>query len=130
MKIAVIISLNRYQELKRLEDTLYGKAAQLVIKEGLAPESKVDNLLAKCYIMYSLKLMQMKTIIRTIMLTEARQNFSSVITNVGKHPIVISKRKKKIAVILSSRRYQELKRLEDILFGEAAQLVIKEGLAP
>ena len=54
----------------------------------------------------------------------------AVITSVEKEPITISKKKKDIAVVLSSRRYQELKRLEDILYEKAAQLAIKEGLAP
>ena len=62
--------------------------------------------------------------------TEVRQSFSSVITSVEKEPITISKKKKDIAVVLSSRRYQELKRIEDILYEKAAQLAIKEGLAP
>ena len=62
--------------------------------------------------------------------TEARQHFSSVITSVEKEPVTISKKKKDIAVVISSRRYKELKRLEDILYGKAAELAIKEGLAP
>jgi len=72
----------------------------------------------------------MGTIMKTMTSTEARQNFSAVITSVEKEPITISKKKKNIAVVLSSRRYQELKRLEDILYEKAAQLAIKEGLAP
>jgi len=62
--------------------------------------------------------------------TEARQHFSAVITGVEKEPVTISKKKKEIAVVISSRRYNELKRLEDILYGKAAELAIKEGLAP
>ncbi len=67
---------------------------------------------------------------KTMTSTEVRQSFSSVITSVEKEPITISKKKKDIAVVLSSRRYQELKRIEDILYEKAAQLAIKEGLAP
>jgi len=40
----VVISSRRYQELKRLEDILYGKAAELAIKEGFATQNEVDKL--------------------------------------------------------------------------------------
>ncbi|MDC0920046.1 hypothetical protein OAQ81_01855 [Candidatus Thioglobus sp.] len=43
--IETYMSLQRYQELTKLEDILYGKAAQLAIKEGLAPKSEVEKLL-------------------------------------------------------------------------------------
>lgn len=36
---------------------------------------------------------------------------------------------KDIAIVLSSKRYQELTKPEDILYVKAAQLAIKEGLA-
>jgi len=62
--------------------------------------------------------------------TEARQSFSAIITSAEIEPITISKKNKDIAVVLSSQRYQELTKLEDILYGKAAQLAIKEGLAP
>lgn len=67
---------------------------------------------------------------KTLTSTEARQSFSTIITSAEKEPVTISKKNKDIAVILSSKRYQELTRLEDILYGKAAQLAIKEGLAP
>lgn len=72
----------------------------------------------------------MNTTMKNMTSTEARQSFSSVITNVEKEPVTISKKKKEIAVVISSRRYKELKRLEDILYSKAAELAIKEGLAP
>ncbi len=40
-----MISSTRYKELKRLEDILYGKAAELAIKEGLAHQEDIDKLL-------------------------------------------------------------------------------------
>ena len=67
---------------------------------------------------------------KTMTLTQARQSFSSVITNVENEPVAISKKNKDIAVVLSSKRYQELKRLEDILYAKASELAIQEDLAP
>jgi prevent-host-death family protein len=71
----------------------------------------------------------MRTLMKTMTSTEARQSFSAIITS-AESPITISKKNKDIAVVLSSKRYQELTKLEDILYGKAAQLAIKEGLAP
>lgn len=65
---------------------------------------------------------------KTITSTEARQNFSAVISTVEDTPVTISKQDKDVAVIISSARYQELKKLEDILYGKAAELAIKEGI--
>lgn len=45
------------------------------------------------------------------------------------HHFGISKQDKEIAVVMSTQRYSELTRLEDILYGKAAELVIKEGFA-
>ena len=64
---------------------------------------------------------------KTITSTEARQNFSSVISTVETNPVTISKQDKDVAVIISSARYQELKKLEDILYGKAAELALQEG---
>jgi len=58
---------------------------------------------------------------------EARQNFSAVISTVENDPVTISKQDKDVAVIISSARYTELKKLEDILYGKAAELAIQEG---
>jgi len=66
---------------------------------------------------------------KTITSTEARQNFSAVISTVEESPVTISKQDKEVAVIISSTRYKELKKLEDILYGKAAELAIKEGFA-
>jgi len=64
---------------------------------------------------------------KTLTSTEARQNFSTVIPGLKDNPVIISKQDKEVAVILSSERYKELKKLEDILYGKAAELAIKEG---
>ena len=64
---------------------------------------------------------------KTITSTEARQNFSSVISTVETDPVTISKQDKDVAVIISSARYQELKKLEDILYEKAAELALQEG---
>ncbi len=66
---------------------------------------------------------------RTMTSSEARQSFSALINGAESEPVTISKKNKDIAVVISSRRYQELKRLEDILYGKAAELAIKEGFA-
>ncbi|MCK5122089.1 MAG: type II toxin-antitoxin system Phd/YefM family antitoxin [Methylococcales bacterium] len=64
---------------------------------------------------------------KTITSTEARQNFSAVISALEDSPVTISKQNKDVAVMLSSARYQELKKLEDILYGKAAELALQEG---
>ena len=61
--------------------------------------------------------------------TEVRQNFSAVLSNIEIEPVSISKQDKAIAVVMSQKRYNELKRLEDILYGKAAELAIQEGFA-
>jgi PHD/YefM family antitoxin component YafN of YafNO toxin-antitoxin module len=61
--------------------------------------------------------------------TEVRQNFSAVLSAINVEPISISKQDKEIAVVMSVQRYSELTRLEDILYGKAAELAIKEGFA-
>ena len=64
---------------------------------------------------------------KTITSTEARQNFSELISALKDSPVTISKQDKEVAVMLSSARYKELKKLEDILYGKAAELAIQEG---
>lgn len=66
---------------------------------------------------------------KTISATKVRQGFNEVMTRVKNEPVRISNRDKNIAVILSNTRYEELKRLEDILYGKAAELAIAEGFA-
>ena len=61
--------------------------------------------------------------------TEVRQNFSAVLSNIEIEPVSISKQDKASAVVMSQKRYNELKRLEDILYGKAAELAIQEGFA-
>ncbi len=66
---------------------------------------------------------------KTITSTEARQNFSALISALEDSPVTISKQDKEVAVVLSTARYKELKKLEDILYGKAAELAIQEGFA-
>jgi len=61
--------------------------------------------------------------------TQVRQNFSAVLSEIEIEPVSISKQDKAIAVVMSQKRYNELKRLEDILYGKAAELAIQEGFA-
>ena len=77
--------------------------------------------------MYILTFLLIRTLMKTMTSTEARKSFSTIITSA--EPITISKKNKDVAVVLSSKKYQELTKLEDILYGKAAQLAIKEGLA-
>ena len=58
----------------------------------------------------------MRVAMKTMTSTEARQSFSSVISIAENEPVTISKKNKEIAVVVSSKRYHELKRLEDILY--------------
>lgn len=64
---------------------------------------------------------------KTMTSTEARQNFSTVLFSVKSEPVTIFKNDQEVAVVISSERYNELKRIEDILYGKAAELAIKEG---
>ncbi|MCK4842258.1 MAG: type II toxin-antitoxin system Phd/YefM family antitoxin [Methylococcales bacterium] len=64
---------------------------------------------------------------KTLTSTEARKNFSAVISGLEDSPVIISKQDKEVAVMLSSARYKELKKLEDILYGKAAELAMQEG---
>lgn len=66
---------------------------------------------------------------KTITSTEARQNFSAVVSGLEDSPVIISKQDKEVAVMLSSARYKELKKLEGILYGKAAELAMQEGFA-
>jgi len=67
---------------------------------------------------------------RTITATDARQSFSSLLSTVEKEPVTIQKTNTDVAVLISSQRYNELKKIEDILYVEAAKLAIKEGVIP
>ena len=66
---------------------------------------------------------------KTMTSSEARQSFSTMLSTVSHEPVSISKQDKEVAVLISSARYKELKKLEDILYGKAAELAIQEGLA-
>jgi len=66
---------------------------------------------------------------KTMSSTEARENFFGIISDVQKEPVSILKKNKNVVVVTSSHRYKELKKMEDILYGKAAELAIKEGFA-
>jgi prevent-host-death family protein len=65
---------------------------------------------------------------KTFTATEAKKSFGELMTTVKEEPITISKTNKDIAVMISAERYKELKKLEDILYGRAAEIAISEGL--
>jgi prevent-host-death family protein len=60
--------------------------------------------------------------------TEAKQNFGNLIATIDDEPVTIQKTNKDVAVVVSIQRYKELKKMEDMLYGEAAKLAIKEGV--
>ena len=59
--------------------------------------------------------------------SQARQGFSDLLSTVEKEPVTITKDNKVVAIMVQATRYHELKRLEDILYGKAAELAIAEG---
>ena len=61
--------------------------------------------------------------------TEAKQSLGEIMTSIGnEEPVTIQKQGKDFAVVLTTQQYQQLKRLEDILYGKAAELAIQEGV--
>lgn len=48
--------------------------------------------------------------------TSARNNFSEMLYKSKNDTVTISKKNKDIAVVISSERYKELKKLEDYLY--------------
>ena len=65
---------------------------------------------------------------KTFTATEAKQSFGEIMAAVEKEPVSISKTNKDFAVFISAERYRELKKLEDILYGKAAEIAIAEGV--
>lgn len=65
---------------------------------------------------------------KTFSATKAKQHFGDLIATIDEEPVTIQKTNKDVAVVVSIQRYQELKKMEDILYGEAAKLAIKEGV--
>ena len=65
---------------------------------------------------------------KTMTATDAKQSFGSLLSMVEKEPVTIQKTNKDVAVVISAQQYQELKRIQDIVYGEAAKLAIKEGI--
>lgn len=67
---------------------------------------------------------------KTYTSSEARQGFSSLLSEVQEEPVIITKDKKEVAVVVESETYHHLKRLENILYVKAAELAIAEGFMP
>lgn len=66
---------------------------------------------------------------KTLTSNEAEQSFNNIINIANTEPVTISSGNEKKAVIISPKRYQELTKIEDILYRKTAQLAIKEGLS-
>lgn len=62
--------------------------------------------------------------------SEAKQSFMGILGTIQQEPVTITKDNKEVAIMLEATRYHELKRLEDILYGKAAELAITEGFTP
>ena len=67
---------------------------------------------------------------KTLTSSEARQGFSALLGAIKVEPVGITKDNKKVAVLITDTRYQELARIENVLYAAAADLAIKEGFAP
>ena len=67
---------------------------------------------------------------KTLTSSEARQGFSALLGAIKVEPVGITKDNKKVAVLITDTRYQELARIENLLYAAAADLAIKEGFAP
>ncbi len=66
---------------------------------------------------------------KVVTATEAKQSFGDIMVSIGNdEPVTIQKQGKDFAVVLTTQEYQGLKKLEDILYGKAAELAIQEGL--
>lgn len=59
----------------------------------------------------------------SISASEARQNFSYILKVTEKQPLQILKQNKASHVLLSNSRYEELTKLEAIVFEKAAEIV-------
>lgn len=65
-----------------------------------------------------------------VTVSKMRDNLSNTLSGVSDdEPITIQKNNKDIAVLISSRRYRELQRVEDLLYAKAAELALAEGFA-
>ena len=69
-------------------------------------------------------------IMKNMTASQARQGFGDLLSTVQGEPVTITKDNKEVAIMVQATRYHELKRLEDILYGKAAELAIAEGFAP
>jgi prevent-host-death family protein len=67
---------------------------------------------------------------RSFTASEARQGFSGLLSTVQQEPITITKDNKEVAIMIEANRYHELKRIEDILYGKAAELALQDGFMP
>jgi prevent-host-death family protein len=65
-----------------------------------------------------------------VTVSKMRDNLSGTLAEVSDdEPITIQKNNKDIAVLISSTRYKELERIEDLLYKKAADIAFAEGFA-
>ncbi len=65
-----------------------------------------------------------------ITVSKMRNNLSETISSISQDGVIsIQKNDKDVAVLMGSRRYNDLQRMEDLLYKKAAELAFKEGFS-
>ena len=65
----------------------------------------------------------------TITSKDAQNKFGQLIDAAQREPVVITRRDRRVAVVVSSERYEELEALEDALWTARAREAAKSGFA-
>ena len=65
----------------------------------------------------------------TITSKDAQNRFGELIDTAQREPVVITRRKRRVAVVVSGERYDELEALEDALWAARAREAAKSGFA-
>lgn len=63
----------------------------------------------------------------TLSVAETKNTLSQQLRNIDDNPIRITNNGKPVAVIISDVRFQEMKRIEDLLYAKMAEMVAEEG---
>ncbi len=63
----------------------------------------------------------------TLSSTDAQQRFGQMLDLVQREPVSIHKRGRRVAVVVSSERYEELEAIEDRLWAARAEEAAKRG---
>ena len=63
----------------------------------------------------------------TLSVAETKNTLSQQLRNIEERPIRITNNGKPVAVIISDVRFQEMKRIEDLLYVKMAEMASEEG---